>query len=221
MIQIIEESFDSIEKARDFSNKIAIEYKNVKDVEIIFEEKGKYTVVIKLYIDCKYQAYATFDLAKLSLRDSDEMKYIWEFDHIIKFVDKRLKEAELFNYIDSTICEYGEKGYIYELRASFNIKDWIEMITIKYNGYGEYEITLNKFGFSSYCGYFGKTEEHFFTDNIDSDILYNHIIETYKQRGYLFDFNSLEKFRDISNGISRGINEGLIEKKLRIKEKNY
>ncbi|PVE14360.1 hypothetical protein DDA98_14665 [Clostridium perfringens] len=220
MMQIIEESFDTIKDARNYINNISLNYEYVKDIDIIYNEKNKYIAIIKFDIECNYEVYSTFDLANIEERKGkeNEVKYIWEVDYYIKFPDKRLKDGELFKGIKSYISTYKEHGYSFELTTSFGIKDWINIITINCSGYGDYEVILSDFSFDSYYGFMNRTKEHFFTKEIDADILYNHIIETYKQRGYLFDRFSLKTIRTLSNGISLGINERRIEE--HIKKKN-
>lgn len=209
MIQIIEESFDTIEDAKEYVNNISLKYEYVNDIDIIYNGKNKYIAVIKFDIKCNYDIYSIFDLATLEERKNkeNEVSYVWEIDSCIKFPDKRLKEGELFKRIQSSIREYKRDGYSFELRTFFGIKDWNNIITINDKGYGDYEVILMAFEYERYFGILNREKEHFFTKKIDSDILYNHIIETYKQRGYLFDRFSLKTIRTLSEGISLGINE--------------
>lgn len=214
MIQIVEKSFESIEKAREFANIILIDYQGVEDVSFLYSEKNGYTTILKFNIKCKYSGYATFDLARLNRKISDEIKYVWENEYKILFEDSRLKKAEGFKYMKNSIIDYGEEGYVYQLDLFFDFKDWIKVIEVKYNNLEGYEVILEKFKINSFYGYGHEIEKHFITKIIDKNILYDHIIEVYKQRGYLFDKKSLKSLEEMCRCIAMCMNKEKIREVL-------
>lgn len=176
MIQIIEESFPNIEKAKEYSNKMGLLYKDIKDIKdinIVYSNENKYIVVLKLEIEEGYIAFTTFDLIKLKKKkvDAENIKYIWEVDYDIEFQDKRLKESGAFNALSLiSRCDLyrNNYSYFYELTAHFGFKDWITLIEIKIEAVNLYEIILRAFNHNEGYRAFGMSnceKEHFYRKN--------------------------------------------------------
>lgn len=213
MIQIIERSFNSIEDATKFANIILISYDHVQDIEFINNVPEKFIVLIKVNIEGNYELYETFDLAKLSKEKSDVIQYVWQNSYKISFDDIRLKEAEIFKRVENSVKYYNQREYNYYLTLTFGLKDFINAIEIRSTG-SKNEIILNKFYRDNYYGYFSRTEKHLITEVVDYKVLFEHVLDVYKQRGYLFDKESINTLKTMFSIIAGCINEKKIKEQL-------
>lgn len=209
MLQIIEKSFNSMEEARKFVNETAIEYKEVKDVDFIYSKNDQYTAILKLDIETKYIAKCTFDLASIVRENYNEIKYDWEDKYKIIFKDDRLKEWESLKTMENNLNCYKDGRYTYILILNFDMKDDIRAIEINGGILQKKEIILKRFDVDRDLE---DTEEHFYCKSVDGKMLFTHVLEVYKQRGYIFDRKSLKRLEKSFNRIADTINHGGMNK---------
>ena len=209
MIQIIEESFDTLREASEYGNKIAQKYSEVRDLSIINSIDGKFIILIKLVINCKYKSIEVFKLAKLrdNIIDLTQKNERWKFNYSIKLVGREIK-CDMQERYESNF-EFDLKRYKVGWEFSF-LNDGVSLIKIIDKGMGIYKIKKTFYIDTDIrcCHTF---EEYSGVDVVDSRFLYNHLIESYKQIGILFDTDSLEEFKYICKCVSKSVNDGDIE----------
>lgn len=211
MIQIIKKEYTDLNEVIDDINVISIQYDYFKDYNII-EKNESYIALLKFDVPNKYKTLTTLDIAKIKKEKSSS---VLDFKYKIELNDKDAENSSWSKFLECDVC-----NRMIRIRADFGIKDIIDLVHMTYIDNGciekEYiEVELNAFGSSR--GFFTISSEvvnRIVCENVDYEILYNHIISVYLQRGLLLDRDGLGEFKDILKRVCKLINDRNITKKL-------
>lgn len=207
MIQIIKKEYKDLDKAIKAINVISIQYDYFKDYNIITSPINEnYIVLLKFDVPKNYNCLSTLDLAKIKANGSF---HVLSFKYKIELADKELESKTWSKYIECKV--YNDK--LIEIYADFGIKDFINLVKFKYIDDGLFEnkyiqVCLNKFEFCSYLGTeISKERDKFICECIDYKIIYDHVINVYLQRGYLFNIDGIKDFKKVLKMVCNLINE--------------
>lgn len=200
MIQIIKMEFKSLDELVRNINIISIEYEYFQDYDIMIENKN-YVALLKFDIPSNYKCFSTLDIAKIKPTGSF---HVLDFKYKIELDNKNKESKELSKYIECKIYN----DILVEIQGYFGFKDFINFVEIEYVNSEYIQVKLNEFYFSGYLTIVAPKEKNtFICNSIDSNVIYEHIVNVYFQRGYLLDRDGLNEFNNIVKRVCNLINE--------------
>lgn len=205
MIQIIKREYKDLNEAIEDINVISIQYDYFKDYDILQTNKS-YTALLKFDVPSEYNPVATLEIATIRKKKSF---HVLDFDYRIEFNNEELEKETFSKILECKI--YNDK--LIEICGHFGFKDFLNIVEMTYidNGYFKkqyIEVKLKEFELSD--GYFtlpSKEKSKFVCENVDYNILYEHIVNVYLQRGYLLDREGLEQFKHVLKIVCELVNE--------------
>lgn len=200
MIQIIKREYKSLDELVKNINIISIEYEYFQDYDIMTENKN-YVALLKFDIPNNYECFSTLDIAKIKSTGSF---HVLDFKYKIELDNKNKESMEWSKYIE---CKTYNDTLV-EIQGYFGFKDFISFVEIKYINSEYIQVKLNEFYFSGYLSVVAPKEKNIFICNsIDSNVIYEHIVNVYFQRGYLLDRDGLNEFNNILKIVCNLIND--------------
>lgn len=200
MIQIIKREYKSLDELVKNINIISIEYEYFQDYYIIIENQN-YVALLKFDIPNNYECFSTLDIAKIK---STESFHVLDFKYKIELDNKNKESKAWSKYIECKI--YNDT--LVEIRGDFGFKDFINFVEIEYVNSEYIQVKLNEFYFSGYLTIVDSKEKNtFICKSIDSNVIYEHIVNVYFQRGYLLDRDGLNEFNNVLKRVCNLINE--------------
>ncbi len=183
MIQLVKHEFERLDDLVKYVNNTSISYGYLKDYQII-KENDEYNVILNFDVPevCDF-----FELAKLNLVEGQN-RFVYRNKYTID-VEKKSENTWLSSIIFNDLKE----GF--KIQGSFGFKNIFNLIEITYDSFRGY-FTV-KLGNASYENRKGQDhiENNLCVEYIDHEIIYNHLVKLFFNRGYLIDKSSLEDLK--------------------------
>lgn len=190
MLQLIKFEFDNLDNAIKEFNILSLKYNHIIDYNIITTLDNKYCLILKFDIDsnklCQY-----LELASLNVRKSKkDLYYIYEHSYSINLYKN---DEPRFLSLD-----FNKKDNGIDIYASFGFKDSGDILSINFDKF-EYNFKVHTYKFKFIPGYNFwsiKPKEILIQEQVNYEYIYENIINMFLFRGYLFDIDSLDRFKN-------------------------
>jgi len=190
VLQLLKKEFDEIDVLIKYVNEISIKYGYLKDYELL-KQDNKFIVIMRFDVPGTKQFLELANLKKDMPDNPRKAQCIYRVKYNIKLEDESRDTDTmiLFNDVKNGL----------EVNSVGGIKALSDLLfRIKYdNDTCNFKIELSDFKFESYVrGWYTEITETLLVTEIDYKIIYYHLVKLMFNRGYLFDWLSLESLKD-------------------------
>lgn len=192
MLQVIRREFEKLRDLIEYINHVSICYGYLKDYEII-KENNKYSLLLNFDVP---EVRQMLELAQFKKQENENYRAIFDIE-----IDNKCRS------IFPPCILFSDLTNGFKIQGSFGFKNINDLIRINYDKLTKYfTIELKKFNFQSNLCYTIE-DQSIFVQNIDYQVIYNHLINLIFYRGYLIDKISLEELKQYLQYFVKYLNE--------------